>query len=225
MDLKRRKRTLPTNGVRVTFSGTEIISELLLKEILYDNSIYMLYRISTANGDLCGVYETKDCFCYSIFQTSIEHDYLAAGVESLVLFCYASQVLGGKYSLSEINRFISVDKCAQLTASCYGQGGRLRNVYDGVQPKREGDYVAGEASIQGYIRKLPAGQKASQEARELAESLGVRPGIERDLCSTVHPPGVPTERTQGIKRHFQVPERCLLKAAVFMLTALWGQNN
>ena len=171
VDLKRRKRTLPTNGVRVTFSGTEIISELLLKEILYDNSIYMLYRISTANGDLCGVYETKDCFCYSIFQTSIEHDYLAAGVESLVLFCYASQVLGGKYSLSEINRFISVDKCAQLTASCYGQGGRLRNVYDGVQPKREGDYVAGEASIQGYIRKLPAGQKASQEARELAESL------------------------------------------------------
>ena len=31
---------------------------------------------------------------------------------------------------------------------------------------------AGEASIQGYIRKLPAGHKASEEAKELAESLG-----------------------------------------------------
>ena len=171
-DLKHRKRTLPTNGVRITFSGTEIISELLLKEILYDNSIYMLYRLSTANGDLCGVYETKDCFCYSIFQTSIEHEYLAAGIESLTLFCYATQVLGGEYNLEKINRYISVQGCDRLTASCYGQGGRLRNVYDGVQPKREGDYVAGEASIQGYIRKLPTGQKASQEARELAESLG-----------------------------------------------------
>jgi hypothetical protein len=132
----------------------------------------MLYRLSTANGDLCGVYETKDCFCYSIFQTSIEHEYLAAGIESLTLFCYATQVLGGEYNLEKINRYISVQGCDRLTASCYGQGGRLRNVYDGVQPKREGDYVAGEASIQGYIRKLPTGQKASQEARELAESLG-----------------------------------------------------
>ena len=171
-DLKHRKRTLPTNGVRITFSGTEIISEILFKEILWDNSFYMLYRISTSNGDLSGVYETRDSFFYSIFQTSVGHEYLTAGVESLVLFCYATQVLGGEYNLEKINRFISVQGCDRLTATGYGQGGRLRNVYDGVQPKREGDYVAGETSIQGYIRKLPAGQKASQEAKELAESLG-----------------------------------------------------
>lgn len=35
-----------------------------------------------------------------------------------------------------------------------------------------GDYEAAEASIQGYIQKLPTGQKASEEARTLAESLG-----------------------------------------------------
>ena len=35
-----------------------------------------------------------------------------------------------------------------------------------------GEYETAETSIQGYIRKLPAGQKASQEAKELAESLG-----------------------------------------------------
>ena len=54
----------------------------------------------------------------------------------------------------------------------FGLGGKLRNVYDGVQRQRSGDYEAAEASIQGYIRKLPAGQKASEEARTLAESLG-----------------------------------------------------
>ena len=35
-----------------------------------------------------------------------------------------------------------------------------------------GYYEAAEVTIQGYIRKLPAGQKASEEARTLAENLG-----------------------------------------------------
>ena len=48
-DLKNRRRTLPTNGAKVKFRGTPILQELLLKEILYDGSIYMLYRLGTAN--------------------------------------------------------------------------------------------------------------------------------------------------------------------------------
>ena len=74
-DLKRRKRTLPTNGVRIVFEGTDVISEILFKEILYDNSIYMLYRMSTKNGDLSGVYETRDGFFYSIFHSGLEEYY------------------------------------------------------------------------------------------------------------------------------------------------------
>lgn len=54
----------------------------------------------------------------------------------------------------------------------YGQGGKLRNVYDGAAHTRDGEYEKAEATIQGYIRKLPVGQKASREARDLAESLG-----------------------------------------------------
>ena len=60
-----------------------------------------------------------------------------------------------------------------LSASCYSQGERLRNVYDRVPTTLNKENLeVGEASIQGYIRKLPAGHKASEEARELAESLG-----------------------------------------------------
>lgn len=170
--LKHRKRTLPTNGVRITFSGAEIFSELLLKEILYDNSIYMLYRLTSINGDICGVYETRDGFFYGIFKASEAHGYLEERMESMILYLYATQVLGGEYQLSDINQHVMIEGCDTLSAVGYGQGGKLRNVYDGAPHARNGDYEAAEASIQGYIRKLPAGQKASDEARSLAESLG-----------------------------------------------------
>ena len=170
--LKHRKRTLPTNGVRITFKGAEIFSEILLKEILYDNSIYMLYRLNSVNGDICGVYETRDSFFYGIFIASEAHGYLEERMESMILYLYATQVLGGSYLLSDINRYLMIEGCEHITAEGFGLGGKLRNVYDGVQRPRNGDYETAEASIQGYIRKLPAGQKASEEARTLAESLG-----------------------------------------------------
>ena len=171
-DLKHRKRTLPTNGVRIAFDPKEEIGELLMKELLYDNSIYMLYRLSTENGDLSGVYETKDSFFSSICQSSEGHKYLADRVEAFILYCYASQVLGGKYALQSANDYIAILGCQELTLTAYGMGGQLRNTYDGQHHRREGEYEAGEASIQGYIRRLPVGQRASREARDLAESLG-----------------------------------------------------
>ena len=171
-DLKHRKRTLPTNGVRIVFDPKEEIRELLMKELLYDNSIYMLYRLSTENGDLSGVYETKDSFFSSICQSSEGHKYLADRVEAFILYCYASQVLGGKYALQYANDYIAILGCQELTLTAYGMGGQLRNTYDGQHHRREGEYEAGEASIQGYIRRLPVGQRASREARDLAESLG-----------------------------------------------------
>lgn len=171
-NLKHRKRTLPTNGVRIVFTGAEIFSEITFKEILYDNSIYMLYRMSTVNGDLCGVYETRDGFFFSIFQASEAHGYLGERMEAMILFLYASQVIGEGYQLSDINRYIDIQGCSGISAVAYGQGGKLRNVYEQVRHPREGDYEATETSIQGYIRKLPAGQRASEEARTIAESLG-----------------------------------------------------
>ena len=132
----------------------------------------MLYRLTSVNGDICGVYETRDGFFYGIFKASEAHGYLEERMESMILYLYATQVLGGEYQLSDINRYVMIEGCDKLSATGYGQGGKLRNVYDGAPYARNGDYETTEASIQGYIRKLPAGQKASDEARSLAESLG-----------------------------------------------------
>ena len=170
--LKKRKRTLPMAGVRINFSENPSVNYIILKEILYDNAVYMLYRLNTSDGDLSGLYETKDQFFSSILSSSESHQYLSDRIEALVLYCYASQVLRD-YPLSEIGKYISVCGTELLSASCYSQGERLRNVYDRAPTTLNKENLeVGEASIQGYIRKLPAGHKASEEARELAESLG-----------------------------------------------------
>ena len=170
--LKRRKRTLPLGGVRINFNESSLLNYIILKEILYDNAVYMLYRLNTSEGDLSGLYETKDQFFSSILSSSESHQYLSDRIEALVLYCYASQVLKD-YPLSEIGKYISVSGTEILTASCYSHGERLKNVYDGnPSTMNKENLEAGEASIQGYIRKLPAGHKASEEAKELAESLG-----------------------------------------------------
>ena len=173
-ELRHRKRTLPTNGARVVFRDNPYVQELLFKEILYDNAIYMLYRLRTADGDLSGFYETRDGFFYSVFFGSLSHEFLTSEIRDLVLYCYASLVLGGEYRLADIGQYIRIAGCDTLVAEGYGQGDRLRNVYDAPAgtSRREGEYEAAERSIQGYIRRLPPGQKASIEAVELALSLG-----------------------------------------------------
>ncbi len=170
--MKHRKCTLPTNSVRITFSGAEIFTEIHFKEILYDDSIYMLYRLSTVNGDICGVYETRDKLFYGIFLASESHRYLEERMESLILYLYATQVLGGDYRLSDFSQHIHIKGCEIISADAYGQGRKLRDTYDGRTHIREGNYEKAEATIQRYVRRLPADKKTSMDARELAESLG-----------------------------------------------------
>lgn len=49
----KRSSTLPANGAVFEFtSDKDIIRKVLLKETLYGDSIYMLYRLDTCEGDL-----------------------------------------------------------------------------------------------------------------------------------------------------------------------------
>ena len=170
--LTKRRKTLPTNGVCISFAQGCSFSSLHFKELLFDNSIYMLYRLETVNGDLCGLYDTKDRFFYSIFQGSLDHVYLTNAFEGFILYCYASQVIGAIYPLSDLNAFVQIIGESCLIAEAYDIGGKLRNTYDRQYVENRENYEAAEASVQGYIRRLPTGQHASKDAVELAESLG-----------------------------------------------------
>jgi len=180
--LKKRKHTLPTNGVLIKFADNPVIDSLLLKEILYDNTIILLYKYSCVEGDLAGFYDTKNPFFFTKMAEHDEYIYLAVKIIELVLFCYACYTLNDSmFQLNKIDSYFTLERGYKLNPTGYLQGGKLKNTYqanvdgeprEGTVRKGNDDFEKETKAIQGYIRKLPKNQTASQEAREYAEALG-----------------------------------------------------
>ena len=177
--LTKRKQTLPSNGVRIDFSDNSIFKTLFLKEILYDNSIYFLYRlVTTQDGDLSGYYDTREPFLYTSLRDYHENPTIAENIEKFLLFCYGCYTLrDDNFNLLKINDFFIIQGELPLAAQGYMQGGKLKNVIDeekstGTARKGNDAYETEDRAVQGYIRKLPKNQQASQQAIEYAQSLG-----------------------------------------------------
>lgn len=175
--LKKRRRALPTNGVKVEFNdSTEEFISLLLKEIIYDNKVYMLYRISVNAGDISGYYEPMSGYFYNPVREN-PNERMVNFFECLVLFFYAEATLDDEQ--------FSADKCPKhfsnfiypIEAKSFRSGGKLRNTYDPdyvPSGKRKADerYEEKEVFINGFVRTLPEGHHASEEAMERAKKLG-----------------------------------------------------
>ncbi len=174
--LKLRRRTLPANGVKVVFSDpTEEFSELLLKEIVKNDTVYLLYKVSSHNGDFSGYYDTQEQYFWSALwemQNHEPYDYL----QSMVLFCYAAIVLDDPdYSDEKFHENFK-NFIFPIKAKTYQYGGKLKQTYNQTLSNRVLEdperYEQKEILINGYIRKLPDGQKASDEAKARAKQLG-----------------------------------------------------
>jgi hypothetical protein len=172
--LKARKKTLPINGVRITFQDpSDEVEELLLKEIVKNNIVFMLYRLSTNNGDVAGYFNTQTGFLYSI-NLECNEPGTYHRTKKFLLYCYA---------LCVTNRFDDGrDKVFNVGMPVglrlFGIGGKLRAVYDAVAPgitprfRDTDDMESQTREINGYIRRLPSGQQASEAAVEMAKQMG-----------------------------------------------------
>lgn len=185
--LHKRRRTLPTNGVRIEFQDeTECIKSLLLKELVFGDSVVLLYRLSVDEsadsekakyGDMSGYYDTNSEFFFSVAKESKDTN-MPLFIEKLVLFAYAAQVLDNdSFSEASFREHFS-NFIYPIGIKCYGMGGKLKSTFSNEEqshnvPRRSNDrYEAKEQAINGFIRKLPAGQRASDEAIERAKKLG-----------------------------------------------------
>lgn len=174
--LQRRNRTLPTNGV--VFDIDDPSGELtgaLMKEIMYYDGVYLLYRLDTRYGSLAGYYDTKGKFLFSITQdatSKIPYQNLSV----LILSMYASQVLTDINIDDYSKNFLQNNHPIQIKT--FSKGGKLQNQYN-ADPKSKhstirnlDDYNKEERFINVIIRKLPEGKQASEEAKQLAEQYG-----------------------------------------------------
>ena len=176
--LSRRRRTLPTNGVHIEFQDpSEQLKSLLLKEIVCEDSVYLLYKLSLENGDLSGYYDTAENFFFSVtIESDKELEPIGLALKSVILFCYATNVLDDDLYTDDKFKENFRNFIFPIEAKSFGRGGALKNTYDSnggdnsrrLNPKYEEQTTA----VNGYIRKLPAGATASEEALERAMRLG-----------------------------------------------------
>ena len=178
--LRHRSATLPSNGVSFKFSSPSFISEVLMKEVFYNDRIIMLYRATLNIGDVCGYYDTGDGFLFSVLHDA-PHKEAYIGIKRLILYLYACAVTRDGPELMQTMK----NRCwyrnpqdmanTPFIAEMFGMGGKLHNVYD-KEPdgsRRNNDkYTHEERSIQGFIRKVGKGKKPSEQAVQYARSLG-----------------------------------------------------
>lgn len=178
--LCKRNKTLPSNGVIITIKNNSLFQSLLLKEIFFDNRIFMLFRVTTTEGDLSGYYDTKEKFFFTMLKDYREDPALAQNLGLFVLYLYGCYVLNNPmYQLAKVADYFIYIGEPPMTVEGVLHGGKPKNVYDpdrefvpGTARKGNEDYESEAKSIQGFIRKLPIGQQASERAIALAESLG-----------------------------------------------------
>lgn len=167
--LRKRRRTLPANGVQFTITDpAKEANRILLKEAMYQEAIYVLYRFDTKNGSLAGFYDTNSGLFYSpTLEATDPQPYET--LRQMVLSLYASYVLD---TLSVANIVIMRGR-RPIRVEEYSRGGVLQDVYHkGAADRDLALYEEKETAIGCYIRRLPAGMAASAEAQAMAAKHG-----------------------------------------------------
>lgn len=199
--LKHRNRTLPSNGTRFEITDpTGEIEGVLLKEMVYNGIVHMLYKLEILGSSLSGYYNTATGFLYSITKgANIPEPY--KNLSNFILALYATQVLN-TVKLEEVSKwFIQGEHFLEIKV--FGKAGKIQDVYHTKeQPgastgSRKGSdlYSKEERQINVIIRNLPEGRQASEEAKELAAQYGyeleegqtfVRPFIKQVFVKKKH---------------------------------------
>ncbi|EOU1651067.1 hypothetical protein OQL15_000976 [Clostridium perfringens] len=162
--LRIRKYMLPQNGLICEVQDIESIKEILFMEKFLDNGVVMLYRLKMNNGRYTsGFYDINNEFFFSVWRGSLEGEICHKMIENFVLEAYlrvTTNRIDNEEDLGYYNNFNFYykydDELSQVSKKKY----------------RKGEYFKEITKIKPYIRKLPQGAKASDEARELALKYG-----------------------------------------------------
>lgn len=177
-ELQHRRYMLPSRGIEAVYLNAEGIRKIKFREIFRGKRIILLYRVWSESGEFSGHYDPMDGAFYSIY----EHTDLQAKHEQIknfvlenyyILSCDANIDRKKNYAIRQVESFqgefhypyqpLVIFSCREKQAN---EGKSPMKVY------RRGEYVMERKSLAGYIRRLPAGQSASEEAVRLARSLG-----------------------------------------------------
>lgn len=185
--LKKRKYCLPSDGVIAKYYKTGHIQEVHYQEIYKDDRVVLLYKVySSVSGEFSGYYDTKTQFFYSIF-TRTNYEEYHAELENFILENYYLLTCEPTIDKKKLTAMAQVDDIDNFDKDIlYGRQPAVCFLYKKKESKRgttgeakvslkhydRSKYKQEKVFINGYIRKLPDGHQASDEAKQMAIELG-----------------------------------------------------
>ena len=168
--LNKRNRFLKNGEIEVSLSAGEI-RKIILKEVFLEGNLFLIYKIVNYKGlSYTGAYDIQDDFFVSPYSEYKEYTDLNESLKSLILetyIIYTTDIDRDKtrfYEL-EIKTSPMVEK-------------DIDTIRRHFKKYNKDNFSLALAEVNSYIRKLPNGASASQEAIDNAKKYGIelKPG-------------------------------------------------
>lgn len=163
--LKRRTTMLPLDGVnvKVLFKDTPV-KEVLIKEKFVENRFIMLYKAKMYDDTyISGFYDIENEFFENIWSDTknLKGDIFSSEIENFIMEIYAT-----------LTTDMEIDNKDDFEFVINKKKGSSDNQGDSVRLFDKNNYYQTETTVRPYKRKLPAGAKASEEAKLQAQRFG-----------------------------------------------------
>jgi hypothetical protein len=178
----KRKYVLPSEGVIAEYFNTGCIEKILFQEIYKNNKIILLYKVfDKLNGEYSGYFDTKTGDFFSVYEeTNMEeyHEQLKNFIlENYYYLTCDLSIEGKKLSvLKLVDDIKHIDSYyGKQPVVCYlykKKDSKVSEHHTGLRHYDRDNYKAEKIAINGFIRRLPLGWTASDEAKQLALQLG-----------------------------------------------------
>lgn len=164
--LNKRSRFLTNGEIEIDLIAGEL-RKITLKEIFLEDNLFLIYKLTNNEGkSFTGFYDIQDDFFVSPYTEYQEHSYLHNAIKSLVLESYiicTSEIDKNKTRFYDLQMNISkfVEKDVNTIKKYYKKYNR-------------DNLLLSSTEVSSYIRKLPIGSTASDEAKENAKKYGIK---------------------------------------------------
>lgn len=181
--LSERRYQLPPEGVMGTYRNAQNIYRIFFCETYQYGRIILLFKIfNEADEGFCGYYDTKSGHFYTFFKDTTVEGTVHAFLENFVLENYCHLTTDMEIDRNRLKALVITDNLDAPTDYYQDERVKVRFEYKkrskthDAEPEfryfDKSNYQEIEVNVNPFIRKLPVGAVASDEARVFARELG-----------------------------------------------------
>jgi hypothetical protein len=179
--LMERQIMLPTTGVYIKLFDCGEIAEIYMVEQIVNDDVILLYKVTNIDGEsTIGYHDTRNELFYSMWKDSSAEVQCHDVLQNIVLQHYVYLTCAmTKDEVAQLYKFKESKEINVRTfepTAYYETKEKIKTTKGETVHTRHFDkkqYISDLADVEPFLRNLPFGQQASEEARQMAERLGI----------------------------------------------------